>query len=170
MASAGIVQSVHDAWQTSRQRRVIADLATIKATTAETAGAFALAEVRTPSGGGFPMHAQRYDDATYLVIDGAYRFRVAADEFELAPGGCMFVPRGTVHGYANLGDIAARMLVIASPGGVWERFVAEIGNDPERPPWRPDMTQALAVAPKYGIELVSAESNEPAFGPASTGP
>lgn len=131
--------------------RVIADLVTVKATTGVTGGAFALAITETPPAGGFPLHAQRYDDVTYLVLDGTYRFRVGGDEIELGPGGCAFVPRGTEHGYANAVDAPARMLVIASPGGVWERFLAEIGDEAARMPWEPDMARVLAVAPKYGI-------------------
>ncbi len=153
MTLADTTQAVDLAPGQGRQMRVIADLVTFRATTAETGGAFAIVETRTPPGAGFPLHAQRYDDATYVVLDGAYRFRIGDDEVELEPGGCVFVPRGTGHGFANAGNVAARMLVIASPGGVWERFIAEIGDDADRAPWQPDMARVLAVAPKYGIAL-----------------
>lgn len=153
MTLADTTQPVDLAPGPGRQMRVIADLVTVRATTADTRGAFALVETKTPPGAGFPLHAQRYDDATYVVLDGAYRFQIGGDELELGSGGCVFVPRGTGHGFANAGDIAARMLVIASPGGVWERFLAEIGDDAARAPWQPDMALVLAVAPKYGIAL-----------------
>jgi mannose-6-phosphate isomerase-like protein (cupin superfamily) len=153
MTLADTTQPVDLAPGQGRQMRVIADLVTVRATTAETRGAFALVETRTPPGAGFPLHAQRYDDVTYVVLDGAYRFRIGDDELELGPGGCAFAPRGTGHGFTNPGNVESRMLVIASPGGVWERFLAEICDAADRAPWQPDMARVLAVAPKYGIAL-----------------
>ncbi len=134
-----------------RQMRLIADLVTVKATTAGTGGAFALFETRTPPGGGFPLHMQCYDDATYVVLDGTYRFRIGDETLDLEPGSYAFVPRGTPHGAANESHAPARMLVIASPGGVWERFIDEMGDAVGRAPWAIDMARVLAVAPKYGI-------------------
>jgi mannose-6-phosphate isomerase-like protein (cupin superfamily) len=153
MSLAETTQPAHLEPGAGRRMRVVADLITIKATTEQTAGAFALVEIETPPGAGFPLHAQHYDDATYLVLDGAYRFRIGDETVELGPGGCAFVPRGTPQGFANGGPKAARLLAIASPGGVWERFLDEIGDDAERGPWGLDMARLLAVAPKYGIEI-----------------
>ena len=153
MTAADTIRPNHLEPKTGGQMRVIADVVTLKATTEDTAGAFTLVETRTPPGGGFPLHAQRYDDATYLVLEGAYRFRIDDHVRSLTPGDCVFVPRGTEHGFANAGDIEGRMLAIVSPGGVWERFLAEIGDDASRAPWQPDMARVLAVAPKYGIDF-----------------
>ena len=153
MALADTTRPTHLGPGEGRQLRVITDLATIKATSDTTGGAYALIEARTPPSGGVPLHTQHYDDATYIVLAGTYRFHVEDDEFELGPGGYAFVTRGTAHGYANTGDVPARMLVIATPGGVMERFLDEIGDSAARAPWEPDMARVLAVAPKYGVEI-----------------
>ncbi len=155
MALAETTRQAHMNQNEGRKVRVITDLVTIKATTADTGGAFALVETSTPPGGGFPQHSQSYDDATFVVLEGTYRLQVGEQALDLEPGGCVFVPRGTPHGFANTGDVAARMLVIASPGGVWERFIDEIGDAIDRAPWAIDMARVLAVAPKYGIAFAS---------------
>ncbi len=68
------------------------------------------------------------------------------------------MPRGTCHAYTNVGPGPARLLVLVSPGGIHEQFVAELGAPvpdpaPAPPGVPPDLDAALAVAPKYGIEL-----------------
>ena len=136
-----------------RHLTVITDSVTIKAATAETGGAFALYETETPSAGGCPPHVQRYDDEVFFVIEGTYTVLIGEDQVELGPGGYAFIPRGTVHGYANLGSEPARMLILVTPGGIHEQFVDEVSDRAGRAPWQPDMAKVLTVAPKYGVEF-----------------
>lgn len=140
-----------------RQLRVITDLVTIKATERDTGETFCLFERETPPEGGVPTHTQRYEDETFYVLEGRYAFLIGEQLTELGPGGYAYVPRGTPHGYTNIGDAAARLLVFVTPGGVQEQFVDEIGDDPARPAWQPNMAKVLAVAAKYGVELERAE-------------
>ena len=140
--------------------RVITDLVTIKATAASTGDACFIAEAETPPGGGFPPHLRRHDDVTFYVLDGAYTGLLGTETIMLGPGGHAFVPRGTVHGYVNAGATPARMLVLATPGGVQERFLDEIADHASRSAWESDMDRLLAVAPKYGIELLTSVAGE----------
>ena len=139
--------------------RVLGELLTIKAAAADTGGAYTLFEVRTAPGRGMPPHLQRLDDETLFVLEGTYAIRVADGRVECGPGGYAFVPRGTCHAYTNIGPGPARLLVLVSPGGVHEQFVAELGTpvaDPATAPLpggAPDLGAALAVAPKYDIEF-----------------
>ena len=71
------------------------------------------------------------------------------------------MPRGAVHGYHNRGDTPARMLIVVTPGGIHERFYAQVGepiDDRSMPP-APDDPVALPrltrIAQQYGIELLS---------------
>jgi quercetin dioxygenase-like cupin family protein len=141
-----------------KQVRVITDLVTIKAAAADTGGAYSLFETATPPAGGFPPHAQRHDDETFYVLEGWYDVLVDDERVELGPGDVVFVPRGTVHAFANAGSTLARMLVFVTPGGIQERFIEEAGDRADRPAWEPDMAKVLAVAPKYGVEFTSPDA------------
>jgi quercetin dioxygenase-like cupin family protein len=143
-----------------RKVRLITDLITIRVTT----DAISLVEAETPPGGGFPPNARRHDDLTLYVLAGTYTVLLGGDVIELGPGGHAFVSRGTVHGYVNTGAEPARVLVLATPGGVQERFLDEIADHASRAPWEPNMDRLLAVAPKYGIELRDPDATDDAGG------
>ena len=102
-----------------------------------------------------PPHVQRYEDETWYVLEGAYTALLGDDEVALGPGAYAFVPRGTVHAFTNAGAATARMLVLVTPGGIHEQFLAEVGDADGRPAWQPDMERVLAVAPKYGVSFLS---------------
>jgi len=133
--------------------RVITDLVTTKAEAQDTGGAYSLFELLTPPAGGCPPHTQRYDDETVYVLAGRYAFLVGEHTIELGPGDYLFIPRGTLHAFTNPGATAARMLILATPGGIQDGFIDEVGAPADRAPWAPSMPRVLAVAPKYGIEF-----------------
>lgn len=153
MTLADTIRPLHLHSGEGRQHRVMTDVVTIKATAVDTGGAYSLFETVTPPAGGFPSHVQRYDDVTFFVLEGWYAFLLGDEEIELGPGDYAFAPRGTVHGFANAGSTSARMLVVATPGGIHEGFFEEAGDRADRPAWEPNMAKVLAVAPKYGIEF-----------------
>ena len=136
--------------------RVISDVVTFKARAAETGGAYTLCETRTLPGGGTPPHYQRHEEESFYVLEGMYAFQVGDDVVRMGPGGYAFAPRGTVHAYTNVGDTPARMLILITPGGIHERFFAEVGTpaDAPAPSGRPDMDKLLAAAEMYGIEIL----------------
>lgn len=141
--------------------RVLADVVTTKVSARETRGAFSLFESRTDPGVATPLHRQPEADHTFVVLEGRYRFDVAGAAGEFGTGAVVFVPRGTAYGYANVGGAAARLLVIASPGGIHERFLAEVGGPvvggPSGPGGGPpDVARVLAAAARHGIEVVEA--------------
>lgn len=149
----------HVAPSAGQTYRVIADLVTFKAVAADTGGAYSLFEDRSDPGQGTPAHLQRYEDETFFVLEGTYRFLVGDQTVDLAAGGYAFVPRGTVHAYANVGAGPARLLLV-SPGGIHEEFLADVGgaiavpSAIAAPASAPNLGKALAVAPKYGIEFM----------------
>ena len=143
-----------------RQLRLITDLVTIKATTADTGDAFALFETETPPAGGCPPHRQRYDDEAFFVLDGRYAFLAGDEQVELGPGGYLYVPRGTVHAFTNVGSTTARMLVLVAPGGIHQQFLDEVGDRAGRAAWEADINRLLEVAPKYGIEFPTSVTAE----------
>ena len=154
MTTHDIRSPVHRSIDDGTHLTLITDAVTIRVSTADTDGTYALYEVATPPSGGSPPHAERYDDVTYLVVDGAYRVLIGEDQAELEPGGIAFIPRGTVHAYLNPGSEPARMLVLVTPGCIHEQFLEDVGDRAGRAAWEPDMARVLAVAPKYGIEFL----------------
>lgn len=137
---------------------VLGDQVTCKALAAETGGAYSLFERRTEPGMGSAPHTQEQEDEAFFVLEGTYRALIGAEQVDLGPGSYVFVPRGTVHAITNVGDTPARMLIMITPGGNYEQFIAEIGEriddlltfSPGLPP--SEARVALAGA-KYGIEF-----------------
>lgn len=140
--------------------RVVADIVTFKAVAEDTGGAYSLFEDRTTPGMGTPPHLQRYEDESFVVLEGTYTFLVGDQRRVLHQGDYAFVPRGTVHAFTNTGDAPARLLIVVTPGGIHEQFFAEAGEpiaDPANPPapsGPPDVQRLIAIAAKYGIEIL----------------
>jgi quercetin dioxygenase-like cupin family protein len=140
--------------------RVVENLVTFKLSAAETGNAFSLVEVRTLPGGSIPFHVRHFEEKTIYVLDGTYVLRIGDETVVLRAGDVAFVPRGTPHSYRNAGPLEARMLMLATPGGIHEHFLEEIGepvSDRAAPaPAGPeDVAKARAAAPKYGITLLT---------------
>lgn len=137
---------------------VLGDQVTCKAPATETGGAYSLFECRTEPGMGSTPHTQQYEDEAFFVLEGTYRALIGDEQVDLGPGSYVFVPRGTVHALTNSGDTPARMLIMITPGGNYEQFIAEIGeriDDPLAfsPGLPPSETSVVLAGAKYGIEF-----------------
>jgi quercetin dioxygenase-like cupin family protein len=136
-------------------------LVTCKASSEETGGQYALFEVWDAPHSGPPLHVHRREDESYYILEGDYEIHLpdAAEPLRAGAGAYIAVARGTVHTYVCAGPGRGRMLVLATPGGL-ERFFAELGEpavDREHPPapaGPPDVGRMVAIANKYGIEIV----------------
>jgi quercetin dioxygenase-like cupin family protein len=146
--------------KTGETYRVVTDLVTFIAVAEDTGGAYSLFETVTQPGGGTPPHLQHFEDESFYVLEGEYTFLVGDQPRVLHAGDHAFVPRETVHAYTNTGDAPGRMLIMTNPGGIHEKFFAEAGEpiaDPSNPPapsGPPNIPLLLAVAPKYGIDIL----------------
>jgi len=58
------------------------------------------------------------------VLEGKFRFHGAGENFDVAPGTTVVVPRSAVHGWVNLGPGTARLHFTFVPGGIEEFFPA----------------------------------------------
>src|SRR5262249_2820932 len=93
-------------------------------TGAETDGAFFLAEVLVPPGGGPPPHIHDREDETFYLLQGALTIWVGYQTLYAAEGDCARHPRGSVASFRSEGTETARMLVTATPAGI-EKFFEE---------------------------------------------
>jgi uncharacterized RmlC-like cupin family protein len=77
----------------------------------------------------------RHDDIeeTFLVRSGRLHFLLEDKIIELGAGDFVRLPPGTRHGFANLSEEAARLLVGFHPGGFEELFIRH-RSDQEPPP------------------------------------
>ena len=144
--------------------RVGGQLVTFKARAADTNGVYSLFEAHTAPGQGTGLYRQQYEDETYWVLEGLYTFVLGSQQFTLAAGSYIYVPRRTLHAYTNSGSDQARMLVLATPGGIRERFFAEAGErTADRrasagPGDRSACSRLCSIAQKYGIEILPADT------------
>lgn len=137
----------------------VGDVYRILATGEQTGGVYVLAEARVPVGGGPPPHIHHREDESFFVLEGEITFMLGDKKVVGKAGTFIQGPRGLPHAFKNEGTAPARMLIQVTPPG-FEFFMAEIGQplpsfDSAPLPVTPaDIAQLLAVAPKYGIEIL----------------
>ena len=140
-----------------RSLSVLGNTFTFKVTSADTGDAYSLIEITSPPNGGLPPHVNTRESEAHIVLRGVYRFVLGTEIHEVGPGAVFFVPRGTLHAFQNVGAEPSRMLLIPSPGGNNEAFIAELAErfGAAFPASGPDAAalQALdALACRYGVE------------------
>jgi hypothetical protein len=83
--------------------------------------------------------------------------RLGDEVLELGQGDMMFAPRGTPHSIRSFGPDTGRELIISSPGGIFEAFIAEAAaamNDSSKPSTSGPAPDFRAIAAKCGIEFL----------------
>jgi mannose-6-phosphate isomerase-like protein (cupin superfamily) len=140
---------------------VSCELITCKVPSEQTGGAYSLFEIMSHPQGGVPPHIQHREDECFYVLEGEFEFLVEDLTTRMGVGSLLYVPRGNLHAYKNVGDKPARMLVSQTPGGLHERFFKELGKPVEDPTASPIAEgpqgdeKLSATAAKYGIEIRS---------------
>lgn len=135
-------------WQGSLMR--------IKARAADTGGAFALVEGTFYEGFGPPLHVHSREDEGLYVLEGEILIRQGEDEFLAGPGTLTWGPRGIPHAF-KVRSATARALVLITPGGFEEMFVAggvPLAESAEPPVEEYDPAAAAALAGRFGFEVV----------------
>lgn len=129
----------------------------IKATSAQTGGAFGLIEQLGPVGSGSPYHVHRAEDESFYILEGQLEFFSEGKRFVGEAGGFVFLPRDIPHGFRVIGTQPARFLIQVTPGG-FDGFVAELAQpiaEPKMPePSSPDMGKLVSLAQKYQLEIL----------------
>jgi mannose-6-phosphate isomerase-like protein (cupin superfamily) len=165
------VNSIHIT-RASEGRRVLvgADVVTIKAGSAETAGSLLVFETRVEAGGGPPMlHRHAYSEV-FVFLSGTFEVStLGADNHvqtaTLEPGDTVAIPSMAWHTFKNIGNMPGTFLAIHSPP-VMEGLIAEIGRPlngseetpaPAGPPSKEEMEQFMRVIGKY-MELLPPET------------
>jgi mannose-6-phosphate isomerase-like protein (cupin superfamily) len=116
----------------------------LKASRQSTGGALSVFETSIDAGP--PLHVHDRDDECFYVLDGTLSVRCGDDEFDAAAGSFVFLPRGRAHRFWAAGR-AARLLLIAVPGGI-EDYFREINAASGH-------NEQTRIGEQYGIRLVS---------------
>jgi len=88
---------------------------TIRLTTPETGGAYALLEMRHPAAVGPALHVHPRAAESFVVLAGEYTFFLDGTTVTAGPGQAVSVPAGTPHRYVS-GPEGGHLLVIMPPG------------------------------------------------------
>ena len=110
-------------------------------------GRFDVAEGEAP-----PYHQHTREDEVFMLIKGTALVWYDDQEYELAEGGVVFLPRGTPHGY-RITSKKADPLMINTPAGIEGMFRAT-GRDKSAPApsadFRPSPERMAEAAAQYG--------------------
>jgi quercetin dioxygenase-like cupin family protein len=131
-------------------------MATFKATSEDTSGAYTITEETWPPQVGPPPHIHHTQEETFYILEGEMEFITDGITTRANAGSLVRIPRGVLRDYRNVGSEPARVLVLFAPGG-FEGFFEEVGefvtgqsSPPEGPP---DVERLVATAAKYGCEI-----------------
>lgn len=137
----------------------VGDVYRLLATGDQTGGVFTLAEVRATPDAGPPPHIHHREAEAFFVLAGEVTFQLGDHQVKRTPGTFVQGPRGMPHAFKNTGKSPARMLGYVAPPG-FENFLKEFATPlpsfdaPPLPVTPKDIEKLLAVAPKYGIEIL----------------
>jgi quercetin dioxygenase-like cupin family protein len=138
---------------------IAGDTLWLKATAADTGGAYTLIEVLAAPGGGPPPHVHANEEESFYVLDGVFELLIGDRTVRVGRGGFALVPRGTVHRFQCVGERPGRMLILFTPGGI-EGFFREAGrpatgDGPAPPVDAAEIARTEAAGPKYGLQVVN---------------
>ena len=103
---------------------VLGDLYTFKATGKQTKGAFTLIEQVIQPQNGPPPHVHHGEDEAFYVLEGSFSFMCNGEHSVVEAGAFVFIPRGTLHTFRNIGETPGRLMVFITPAGLEEFFYA----------------------------------------------
>jgi mannose-6-phosphate isomerase-like protein (cupin superfamily) len=141
---------------TRRSLWVLGNRIDLKLNRENTNGAFSLATIVSPPGAGAPAHLHRPHDELFYVESGTFEFLLGDRTILAESGTTIFVPRGTMHMFKNVGTSPAQLVDYHFPAG-FEEFFIEAGTDctdvnAPAPALDPSM-DLVALLRKHGMEV-----------------
>ena len=107
----------------------------VKISGSDTDGDMAVLEQTSLSQGkGTPLHIHNSQDEIFYVIEGAYKFQVGNDKYDLKTGESIFLPRQVGHAWTQISE-KGKMIVIVQPAGKLENFfitMAALDHEPSK--------------------------------------
>ena len=143
-----------------RPLRVFGEVVTRKVASERTGGAYSLFEAVAQPRGSVPPHIHHREDECFYILESEFEFMIEGQSVRTSTGSLIYIPKGTLHSYENITESLGRMLVSQTPGGSYEHFCEEIGEEatsevePEFEGNSPEAARIAKIAAHYGIEIV----------------
>ena len=136
----------------------------VKVTSAQTGGRLSPLEIDVTPGFGNNAHAHGGEDEAFYIASGDFRFINGAGTFDAGAGAFVYVPRGTRHGFRNIGSETGKLMVFYTPAGA-EQFFLDNGDDPDPdgnppPEWTQERFDAMAEALKVHKMILLPRSDD----------
>jgi quinol monooxygenase YgiN/quercetin dioxygenase-like cupin family protein len=128
-----------------------------KATKESSRGKLTLAEASVPPGNGPPPHTHSAVDEAFYIVSGRVEFLSGERTFIAGPGDFVYIPKGILHRFQNVGTHVAKLLFMFVPGAMDEYFTsigipAKPGEAP--PPLTAEQLQRISdLAPYHGLTI-----------------
>jgi mannose-6-phosphate isomerase-like protein (cupin superfamily) len=138
-------------------------LAFVKGDSDRTANTFCMVEFLQGVGFATPLHVHHTQDEIFYVLEGTMHGVCDDVEWFAHKGAFVWLPKGSVHGWAVYGDAQVRSLAMTLPGG-FDTFVRETGEPATASTLPPasieiDPAHIAAVAEKYGMSILGPPVN-----------
>ena len=139
---------------TGNDLHAFGDVLSVMITGEQTGGTLTVMFDETPPGGGPPPHVHSNEDELFLVVEGRISYFVEGQWTEVGVGGAVYLPRGNMHCYRNMGTTPSRHWILTTPSG-FEGFFARCADEFAKT-GGPDMQRIVEIHQEHGIELVEA--------------
>ena len=130
-------------------------LATVKASSEQTGGTYAITEQVFPKGMATPLHVQP-DDETFYVLEGDLTFYLEDGQpLSASAGSFVHLPAGTAHAYQVDSETARLLNITTAQHEAFFRAAGEPAQARSLPPQAPpDMDRVTAAADEHGVEIL----------------
>jgi quercetin dioxygenase-like cupin family protein len=117
----------------------------IRASSAQTKGAYSMLEVVADPRNGVPMHLHGNEEEHFIILEGKALVANGDVRREIAAGSSITIGRGVPHAWCNISeDAPLRMLVLFTPGGLEALFGENAGLEP---------ADKIALAARFGTRI-----------------
>jgi quercetin dioxygenase-like cupin family protein len=105
---------------------------------------FTILDMTIKPGFGAPAHISATEDKLFIVIEGQLKYLIGDRTAVAGPGARVLAPRGTVHGFTNVGDADARHILVSTPRR-HEEFFRDLHNIPDPREEHMDLLPGIAA-------------------------
>jgi quercetin dioxygenase-like cupin family protein len=135
------------------------DEITFVVTGEQTGGAFFMAHVSVPPGGGNPPHIHTREEESFYLQQGTLTVNVGGKTLTASAGDFIWLPRGVAHSFQNTGNVDAKFLLVSAPAGLEKFFEGAFYPVEDRSAALPAMTgefmaRLLESAAKCGLAFL----------------
>jgi quercetin dioxygenase-like cupin family protein len=135
--------------ETQRVIPFLGEFYSVRVSSQNTAGTFAVLETEAERGHGSPMHVHRHDSEVFLVLEGSLRVVVDGQEYPAGAGCAAVLPAGRPHGFVITSPTARYLTVHHGPS--FEEFMTAASGEGDD---IPDPARLSEIAAAHGIDIV----------------